>query len=156
MSVAGLIPFYDAKSSPSPSASSHDDDIEQSWRDRELSLIRFRRFRANWDGNGADAPDPQLIDTAIRFLRTLWMRNWSDPPNIVALSPEGAVSIAWQYGKSFTEAEIVKADTVEWMMVRPGVRPDFWTESLSIGALEDTWEANKANKEIAGDVAAFV
>lgn len=100
------------------------------WGKREAELLAIRRFKYDWDGFGADAPNPTLIDTAIAFLHTLQERDETDPPHRVALSPDGLVAMEWQKGRDFLRAEIGNHAEVEWMRVSHGRGTDFTTERL--------------------------
>jgi hypothetical protein len=110
------------------------------WAEREAELLKIRKYRDNWDGFGADAPDPELVDVAISFLRELRARNEMTPPGRVALSPDGLVAIEWQKGDSFLRAEVQNLREVEWMSVVPGEQTRFITESLLDAQIGQTWE----------------
>jgi len=104
--------------------------IAKQWAGRLTELLRLRDYQDNWDGFGAQAPDPFIVDTAIAFLHALRDRDFTDPPQRVTLSPDGLVAIEWQIGAEFIRAEIGDGNDVEWMRARPGEETDFWTEPL--------------------------
>ncbi len=103
----------------------------QGWIEREIELSKIRNYRQNWDGFDADAPDPTIMDTAILFLRNLRGRANSVPPERVALSPNGSVTLDWLEGDNFRRAEIENPYQVDWMLVTPGQGTEFSTEYLS-------------------------
>jgi hypothetical protein len=128
------------------------------WAEREVDLLRIRSCGANWDGFGAEAPNPELVDAAISFLHELRTRDENNPPGRVALSPDGFVAIEWENGNSFLRAELQNCSEVEWMQVSPEKPTAFWTELLQNEAesgqtREDDWEPSQS---IAASAHAFV
>src|SRR4051812_11420687 len=85
------------------------------WEQREAELLAIRKFQDDWDGFGAEAPDPNLVDVAVAFLEELCRRDPSDPPMRVTLSPDGFVAMEWQKGDNFLRAEVATDSAVEWM-----------------------------------------
>src|SRR5437667_10595783 len=61
------------------------------WLDRENELKAIRRYRDDWDGMGATAPNPHIVDNAIRFLRKLNREGEMGAPDSVGASPTGAL-----------------------------------------------------------------
>lgn len=115
-----------------PQASISTDAAEKVWRDRRSDLLRIRRYRDNWDGFGADAPDPRVLDTAIEFLENLRLRDAAHPPFRATLSPNGTVGFEWQTTSEWICVEIVSTERAEWMRTVTGQRPEHWEECLDI------------------------
>jgi hypothetical protein len=100
------------------------------WKEHSDDLLAIRRYKDDWDGDGADAPDPQLVDQAINFLAAL-RKTAFDLPFRVALSPNGAIGIEWQSPGTYVQAEIVAYDRVEWTILLDGQKPQFVIQDLT-------------------------
>lgn len=108
------------------------DDViaAEGWIDRKNDLKVIRRYRDDWDGMGAIAPTPHIIDTAVRVLER--MQNVGagvSPPSAVSGTPMGHVTLEWHIGHDYLEAELVDAEHIEWMEERDGQFRE-WTERL--------------------------
>ena len=101
-----------------------------SWAQREFDLSRIRELGENWDGFGGPAPDPTVLERARSFLRFLYERDVTNPPDEIVLSPSGSIGLEWLEGNSFLRAEIGDSDEVEWMLAIPGRPTEFRAESL--------------------------
>jgi hypothetical protein len=102
------------------------------WIEREMDLAKIRNLGNNWDGFDADAPDIATLDKAASFLRLLRERDESNPPNRIALSPNGSVALEWVQGTLFLRAEVADSNEVEWMLASPGRPTEFQVESLMV------------------------
>jgi hypothetical protein len=138
---------------------SADARVSNEWRDRKNELLAFRKYRENWDGFDAAAPDPELIDVAIRLLHRLKEHSFDNPPDRVAIAPDGMVAIEWQFGESFLRAEIESANQVTWMLASPGHATEFWDQDPeatpgpqrgNIESRETVWQPNE--QSVAGGV----
>lgn len=113
-------------------ATSRFDDVlaAEGWINRRNDLKVIRRYRDDWDGMGASAPSPQLVDTAIRVLERMQNSGGgASPPSAVSGTPMGHVTLEWHMGSDYLEAELIDAWHIEWMMERDGQFRE-WTERL--------------------------
>lgn len=69
----------------------------------------------NWDGYGAEAPDPDLVDSACQLLATLRTMSALPVPSRILPTQDGGVLVEWQTPDRYLEAEIVDVGRVEWM-----------------------------------------
>ena len=114
--------------------------INRQWRDRQTELLVFGKFRDDWDGFGAAAPDVRFIDAALSVLQQLRQSDPSDPPARVALAPDGLVAIEWQGGGQFVSAEIAsvvddgarRTVGIEWMRAMEGQPGRFQSQIIKI------------------------
>lgn len=108
------------------------DLLELNWEwDRALkSVFDFFALGNNWDFDGAIAPEPDAIQTALDFLEHQKAVNVC-PPNYVAALPSGGIVLEWTESAERTEIEIHHAGLLEILRSRKG-RPTIYEEQ--------TWE----------------
>lgn len=123
------------------------------WVKSESDLKSIRRYREDWDGFGSPAPDPILVDAAIRFLGKLRKDGIFEPPFRVALSPNGSICIEWQSKEEYVEAEIVSEYQIEWMHAINGRTPTHTTGPLDI---DDRSGVRNRTCQIAAGAVAYV
>jgi hypothetical protein len=128
-SIIWSCPSFEAVVRPEP-VSAENIPATNQWLDRERDLKAIRRYREDWDGFGAEAPDQSLVDVAINFLHCLRARNEMLPPMRISLSSDGMLAMEWQHGELFLRAEISNLNEVEWMRVIPGRQTEFTTEPI--------------------------
>lgn len=130
----------------------------QSWIAKEADLSAFRQRLEDWDGLGASAPDPTVVDRAISFLHILRARDRSNPPRRVVLSSDGLIALEWVEGRKFVQAEIGNSNEIEWMIASPGQPTEFRVEFLPMQTDSEQAEGQawRPPTSIAVDVPAFV
>jgi hypothetical protein len=64
-------------------------------------LESFRMLRQNWDSYGGDAPNNEVIDIAISFIKQLQLRN--QPVYQVAPGPDGEIMVELRSGEKSIE-----------------------------------------------------
>lgn len=85
---------------------------------------------ADWDGQGAAAPDPVAIRSAVGAAMQLRDSGWT-PPDSAYATPAGTVLLAWHCGDgAYLEAEALGSGDLEWMHVEPGQETRHWTGSV--------------------------
>jgi hypothetical protein len=101
------------------------------WDQTVDDLRRLRDLEADWDGQGADAPQPANVDAALAWVDR--MRRWKRalPPSKVAPGVLGEVHLVWQQGTLYLDAEICGAREVEWLLSLPGQPARQWTTDLT-------------------------
>lgn len=109
-------------------------ETEDGWSSRMEGLLQelkhFRLFKNNWDGEGAEAPQAELVDNAIDFLNFLQNQRILPPPTRVVASPVGNIILEWQFEYDvYLEAEIVEPFQVEWMLEQPFHPTQHWNET---------------------------
>ncbi len=77
----------------------------EAW-DRAIdTLLEIRTLKDDWDGLGAPAPAPVVVDTAIRLAG--WMQGKDiTPPSRVVQSLDGAVVFEWQSDGGRTQLDV--------------------------------------------------
>lgn len=118
-------------------------DTENEWSNRTAGLIQelenILSFQNNWDGEGAEAPKAELVDSTIDLLGSLQSQRILPPPIRIAASPTGNIILEWQLEHSvYLEAEIVEPFRVEWMLEQPFHPTQHW---------EETWMPAYAKKQ---------
>ena len=109
-------------------------DAEIEWLNRMAKLSQeledIRALPDNWDGEGAEAPKAELVDSVIDLLGSLQSQRTLPPPTRMAASPVGNIILEWQFEHSaYLEAEIVEPFHVEWMLELPFLPTQHWEES---------------------------
>lgn len=122
---------------PADALSVQDDLAPQvQWRRCLEDLRNLKALRDDWDGLGALAPDPQLIDSAFVVLRPL-QKDGADVPEVSA-TPTGGVFLEWQGDDIYLEAEIEQPHIVSWMRQRPACKTEHWQEELPAGRADSS------------------
>jgi hypothetical protein len=110
-----------------PGAASTAGHSEDKWNERIDKLLEIRRLEDDWDGQGADAPSPALVDSAIVLAQILRQNGVETPCRVVA-GVNGTVILEWQEGKdTYTEIEVVEPYKADGFRVAPGQEPEHWT-----------------------------
>lgn len=110
--------------------SSEEGASERKWRLRIDDLLCIRSLRDNWDGFGARAIAPDLVDAAIAFVRRLQQEGRLRPPDRIAPSPGETIVIVWEVPGEYVEAEVCEGRVVEWMLEGGGAETIHWQDSL--------------------------
>lgn len=100
---------------------------EAKWREIGEEIVRFRSCRDNWDGLGASAANPDIIDRAIAFIELARELFGDRAPTRATLGPNGTVAIEWhdKFGVCY-EAEIDADPEIHWMAFDGIHQPNHW------------------------------
>jgi hypothetical protein len=79
-------------------------------------LKSFRTLEDDWDGNGAVAPPPSLVDGAITLALSLRADLYVPPDRVVA-GVNGSVFFEWHSQASYQEVEVTSPIMAEWRKV---------------------------------------
>jgi len=93
------------------------------WRSAEQKLQKAYFMNDDWDGEGAKAPDPRVVSTAIALLRRLRESGGTPAPTRVSFSQNRTILLAWKeqtQHADYAEAEIEGPGDVAWMIVKNG------------------------------------
>ena len=104
----GLVSFWAARPDP--------------WAAVARRLEDIRGWPDGWDGEGAIAPTPALLNSAADLLVRL-QGNGVTPPASITAAPEGSVVIEWRVSGSYLMIEVVAPFRAEWMARTPGAVP---------------------------------
>jgi hypothetical protein len=86
--------------------------LEEGWKSRIDDLLGLRDLEDDWDGQGAPAPDKDLVDAALR-LATLLSRSECPLPDRAICGLSGTVIFEWHFDHAYTELEVTSATEVE-------------------------------------------
>lgn len=84
------------------------------WEEILTKVRGFRDLEDDWDGLGAKAPDPALVESAIRFAG-LGQQGGMATPAVVVPGLDGSVIFDWQTADVYMEVEICKPGYGEFM-----------------------------------------
>jgi hypothetical protein len=110
--------------------SEHTDDPVRTWSDVIDELLVFRKLEDDWDGQGALAPDPSVVDTALQV--ALKFRGGEQPPaDRVVAGVNGTVFFEWFFPTQYMEIEVTAPGQVEVRLVcRESNKTEEFTLSL--------------------------
>ena len=103
-----------------------DAETSSNWSSIERELLALRRLENDWDGLGALAPAPEIVDSALTFVNSIRMQGPFLPPNRVLAGPLGEIVFEWQSSGSIFEAEIEKVGVAEIYSKENDRPPDIW------------------------------
>ena len=113
----------------------------QNWNAIEMDLLALRRLEDNWDDLGALAPAPELVDSALVFMKMMHDENPSIPPNRVVAGPLGEIVFEWQRLGLVVEAEIATPEIVEFCWTEEDKESKIWERQFSSQSHQDSsWE----------------
>jgi hypothetical protein len=91
-----------------------------------MGVRHSKDLGADWDGLGAVAPSPELVESAIR-LACLFNDKGVIPPRGFVPGLDGSVNFEWQNPDgTIAEVEIDRPLHAQVMLMEPGKQPRFW------------------------------
>jgi hypothetical protein len=100
--------------------------VPNGWKETVNKLSTFRNLEEDWDGQGANAPSGELVDSACA-LAALFQERGLDPPTAVAPGPGGTVLFVWQEKNgTYCEVEVERPFHAEVMLIEPGQPARHW------------------------------
>jgi hypothetical protein len=91
-------------------------DDRKAWIRVHEAIRKLRLLRTDWDGEGSDAPAPELVDTAI-FLVDRFERTGVSLPTTAVASRAGTILFGWRDNSAYQEIEVIARDRIEWMVI---------------------------------------
>lgn len=89
-------------------------EIPNGWKKMLNRLNSLRCLSGNWDDEGSEAPNNDIITGAFLLLNKLNAMDYHPPSRIIP-SPQGTIVIEWQIDDCYIEAEIESLHRAEWM-----------------------------------------
>jgi hypothetical protein len=101
-----------------PSVNGVEPDNLPGWIEEvRADIERLRHLDPNWDGYGAPAIDPAIIDAAKSFVASL-PATCLIPPHVVPTS-SGALQLEWHDGPKSLELEFESPDSIRYLQWHP-------------------------------------
>jgi hypothetical protein len=101
---------------------------QELWADIRNRLHCIRGLEADWDGDGAIAPDAGLVDAAEKLTRVLQTAPGLSAPNRVTAMPNGSISFEWELAGGKVEVEIETEGSATVSFIAPGAEvAELWT-----------------------------
>ncbi len=88
-----------------PVFSRTEDDPAQTWAPLIGELLRIRNLEDDWDGEGAEAPHPSLVDGAITLAQCLEVSGTPLADRVIA-SVNGTIYFEWHTPLGYQEIEV--------------------------------------------------
>lgn len=97
-------------------------EMADKWK-RSISFLEHAKsFRANWDGENADPPRIDALDSVIYYLKIL-MRSAHPAPSRTAIAPDGAAFVEWQEPGLYMDLETSVPGSAALLIVEDGNAP---------------------------------
>ena len=98
---------------------------ETMWNDLVDDLLRLHELEDDWDGQGAEAPHPALIDGAIK-LALYFEQKKTTPATRAIAGLRGTIYFEWQTPLCYYEVEVLSPVEAEYRRLPFGAdRPEF-------------------------------
>jgi len=128
------------ESTPGIAMSSPESAAIDAWKEIETNLLALRRLECDWDGLGASAPDPAIVDSALAMLAREKARGTLAPRRVNA-GPNGEIAIEWQSQGVIVQVEIWEPGRAVWTERETGKRAVSWEENFDKKNQDELWEA---------------
>jgi len=99
---------------------------QDSWERVFEELRSIAGLEDDWDGLGAKAPAPALLETAAKLAQWYRAGGTTAPSRIVA-GTDGAIMIEWQTEGSYADVEIAEPYHAKIMLRMKGQQTQHWT-----------------------------
>lgn len=96
-----------------------EDYLGQAWMQLIDVLLRIRTLEDDWDGEGTEAPHPNLIDAAIRLAQTLAAGGFPPAERVIA-GVNGTIYFEWHSPLGYEEIEVMSPLDAEYRWVPKG------------------------------------
>jgi hypothetical protein len=106
----------------------------EGWKKCIDSLLQIRLLEDDWDGQGSEAPPPELVDSAI-ILAVLLRQKHVEPPCTTVQSVQGTVLLGWQWPDRTTlEIDVIEPNRADVFLMAPNQQTQHWQlgESVAI------------------------
>ena len=74
------------------------------WARMRTKIGAFKKLTTNWDDEGGEAPEHEVVDSVLSYLLSLQRQHYA-PPVRVAVTPEGGVFVEWQLPDFYMDIE---------------------------------------------------
>jgi hypothetical protein len=88
----------------------------KAWNGVREAIRKLRTLPDDWDGEGSDAPLPELVDLAVNLVDAFERAGLSLPTSGVA-TRAGTILFGWRDSSGYQEVEVVAPNRIEWMFV---------------------------------------
>ncbi|MFO0965196.1 MAG: hypothetical protein U0793_06375 [Gemmataceae bacterium] len=97
------------------------------WRLAIDKVAAFATLEDDWDGLGAQAPTPELLQSALGLAHA-FLQNGVSAPDAVVPGLDGSITFEWHHpGGSYTEIQVDRPLHAEVMVIESGKPPEHWT-----------------------------
>jgi hypothetical protein len=89
------------------------------WPSLIAEVVAFHHLEKDWDGQGAESPDPALVEGAIVLARR-FQAEGQIPADRVTVGVNGTIFLSWHGTDGFREVEVVSPTEAEVRFVPSG------------------------------------
>lgn len=76
-------------------------------------LLRILQLEDNWDGEGAVAPSPAVVESAVRLAKTLQAKEYPPAGRVIA-TVNGTISFEWLTPLGYCDIEVMSPNEAEY------------------------------------------
>jgi hypothetical protein len=106
----------------------------EGWKKCIDSLLRIRLLEDDWDGQGAEAPPAELVDSAM-ILAVLLRQHHIEPPSVTVQSVQGTVLMEWQWPDHTTlEIDVIEPNLADVFLHVPAQPAQHWQLGETVAA----------------------
>lgn len=84
------------------------------------AINAMRDLSDDWDGDGAAAPSPPVVNNALRIAAALELQDGFPPPSRVLPSVNGTIVLEWTFGGWHSEIEVENGSCAALRTIPPG------------------------------------
>ena len=99
-------------------------DPQQRWQDVFHDLSKLRNLKEDWDGDGAQVPDPEILVSTWHLLVAKWQASIRAPDRVMP-TIDGSIIVEWQENDGLIEYEIDEPGSAEVMFTTGNAAPRF-------------------------------
>jgi hypothetical protein len=111
--------FFSRAAEGCPVYSRAEDDLGHAWTQLIDELLRIRNLEDDWDGEGTEAPHPNLVDAAILLAQGLAASGLPPAERVIA-SVNGTIYFEWHTPFGYEEIEVLSPLDAEYRRVPKG------------------------------------
>ena len=115
------------------------------WDDISAEIQALAKLREDWDGMGASAPDPAVVDSAVEWAAAVEQSVGAVVPSSVSAGPGGEVILTWQRPGIYREVEFSRPGVAEVFSRVDGLPPEQFEErgeirrAVPLRGTDDRW-----------------
>jgi len=100
--------------------------MAKQWQEELKALTQLEQLETNWDGEGAEAPDAEIIASGVALFIELSSQGMEAPTRIQP-TPEGGIVVEWGSPNDYLEVEIAEPFRGEVMAVEGDAPARHWS-----------------------------
>ena len=110
----------------------------EGWKTCINAMLDIRLLERDWDGQGTEAPTPEVVDSTI-ILAVLLRQKHVKPPCHTVQSVQGSVNLHWQLpDDTVFDIDVIEPDVADVFLHRPDHPCEYWRVGATAPACHAT------------------